>query len=47
MLAIEVFEKLRSRVEQITKIKPIRDDELCLIYMEALNKYRDIIESQK
>ena len=43
MLAIEVFEKLRKRVEQINKIKPIRDDELCLIYMESLNKFRDII----
>jgi hypothetical protein len=45
MLAIEAFEKLRKRVEEIYKIKPIREDELCLIYMEALNKFRDIIEN--
>jgi hypothetical protein len=45
MLTIEVFEKLRERVEEIQRLKPIREDELCLIYMEALNKFRDIIEA--
>ena len=45
MLTIEVFEKLRERVEEIQGVKPIREDELCLIYMEALNKFRDIIEA--
>jgi len=44
MLAIEVFEKLILRVNEINKVKPIREDDLCLILMHALNKLRDIIE---
>ena len=47
MLTIEVFEKLRERVESIQKVKPIREDELCLIYMESLNKFRDIMDSHE
>jgi hypothetical protein len=47
MLTIEAFEKLRERVEEIHRVKPIREDELCLIYMEALNKFRDIIQSHE
>ena len=45
MVAIEAFEKLRERVSECQQIrKPIREDELCLVLMEALNKLRDIIE---
>ena len=45
LLAIEAFEKLKARVGECQEIKkPIRDDELCLVLMEALNKLRDIIQ---
>lgn len=46
MLSIEVFEALQYRILQIESIKPIRDDELCLVYLEALNKFRDIIDEK-
>lgn len=47
MLAIEVFQKLIIRVTQIHKVKPIREDDLCLILMHALNMFREIIETNK
>ena len=33
LLAIEVFEQLRSRTKEIEKLKPVRDDELCLLLL--------------
>lgn len=42
-LAIEAFTKLKARVAEIAKVKPIREDDLCLILLMALNKFRDII----
>lgn len=47
LLAIEVFEQLRSRTKEIEQLKPVRDDELCLLLMQALNKFRDIIETHQ
>ena len=44
ILSIEVFEKLISRVLKLHKVKPIRDDEQCLLLMQALNKFRELIE---
>ena len=44
MLAIEAFQKLKERVAQIERIKPVREDDLCLILLQALNKFKDIIE---
>lgn len=43
MMTIEVFQKLKERVAEIEKIKPIREDDLCLILLMALNKFRDLI----
>jgi hypothetical protein len=43
MLSMEVFDKLLARFSEIEKIKPIRDDDLCLVLMHALNKFRDIM----
>jgi hypothetical protein len=47
VLIIEAFQKLIERAAEIKNIKPIRDDDQCLILMQALNKYRDIIESNQ
>lgn len=44
MMAIEIFEKLKARVADIHKVKPIREDDYCLILLMALNKLRDIIQ---
>jgi len=46
MLSIEIFEALTYRINQIEAIKPIRDDEQCLIYLEALNKFKDIVDAK-
>lgn len=35
---------LKSRISLIAGKTPIREDELCLTYMEALNKLRDCYE---
>jgi len=43
MMTIEVFQKLKERVAEIEAIKPIREDDLCLILLMALNKFRDLI----
>lgn len=38
-----MFERLVERVEHIGKVKPIREDEECLILIQSLNKLRDLI----
>jgi hypothetical protein len=43
MMTIEVFQRLKERVAEIEAIKPIREDDLCLILLMALNKFRDLI----
>ena len=44
-LAIDVFEQLRTRVEDCNlDNKPVRCDEIALTYMEAINKMRDCFE---
>ena len=43
MMTIEVFQKLKERVAEIETIKPIREDDLCLTLLMALNKFRDLI----
>ena len=41
------FEDLTNRIKKIEGIgKPVRDDNLCLIYFEALNKFKDIIAAK-
>lgn len=42
--ALTTFEKLKSRIEEVHKFLSIREDDLCLTYMEALNKLRDCYE---
>lgn len=44
-LAIEIFTKLKARVAEIEKVKPIREDDLCLILLMSLNKLRDLINT--
>ena len=47
MLIIEVFNNLLQRVIELHHVKPIRDDDECLILMQALNKYRTLIEKHQ
>lgn len=42
-----MFEKLVNRVVKLHKVKPIRDDEQCLLLMQALNKFRELIEQNQ
>jgi len=43
--AIEAFEILSARMYDIEIIrKPVREDDICLILLEALNKFRSLIE---
>ena len=43
--AIEAFEILTARMHDIEVIrKPVREDDICLILLEALNKFRSLIE---
>jgi hypothetical protein len=43
--AIEAFEILTARMHDIEVIrKPVREDDVCLILLEALNKFRSLIE---
>lgn len=41
-LALQTFEKLKERINYISG--SVREDDLCLTYMEALNKLRDCFE---
>ena len=43
--AIEAIEILTARMYDIEVIrKPVREDDICLILLEALNKFRSLIE---
>ncbi len=43
--AIEAFEILTARMHDIEVIrKTVREDDVCLILLEALNKFRSLIE---
>lgn len=42
--ALQVFERLKARIEEIAEKTSVREDDICLTYMEALNKLRDCFE---
>ena len=43
-IALQTFERLKARIEEISSIKSVREDDMSLTYMEALNKFRDCFE---
>ena len=43
-VALQAFEGLKQRISEISGKTPIREDDLALTYMEAMNKLRDCYE---
>ena len=46
VISIEAFQFLCERMVQILNVKAVREDDICLILLEALNKFRDILDVQ-
>jgi hypothetical protein len=43
-IALVAFDSLKNRIKEISGVKAIREDDLCLTYMETMNKLRDCYE---
>jgi len=42
--ALQAFDRLKARIEEISGKRAVREDDICLTLMEALNKLRDCFE---
>lgn len=42
--ALQTFDRLKVRIEEISGKRAVREDDICLTLMEALNKFRDCFE---
>ena len=42
--ALQTFDRLKARIEEISGKRAVREDDICLTLMEALNKLRDCFE---
>lgn len=42
--ALQTFDRLKARIEEIAGKRAVREDDICLTLMEALNKLRDCFE---